>query len=272
MEVMDRIFGVLLREWRGRTKRSQLALAMDAGISQRHLSFLESGRSHPSRETVLKIARALDLPLRSRNDLLLAAGYAPHYPERSLDDAAMRATSDALARILYHHEPYPAMVLDGFWNVVKFNSAASRILARTVDTEAMRRLAPDGKLNFLRMVCSESGLKPRIRSWTATASALLGRLRTEAASAPGCPSENLLHDLLPSFPASFVGEEPLTPVIPMELEVDGKTLSLFNTLTTFGTPQDVTLQELRVEMSFPMDDATDRILRTWASAEVNAAS
>jgi transcriptional regulator with XRE-family HTH domain len=231
--------GVLLREWRGVRHVSQLTLALEAGISQRHLSFIESGRAKPSREMVLHIAAALDMPLRARNDLLGAAGFASFYPERPLDASKMERAREALGRILAHHEPYPAMVLDRSWNIVMRNRAAARIVARCVDETAMAQLSPDGRLNFLRMYFDSNGMRPRVRSWDRTGPSLIARVRREAAAYPGSPSETLLRELLPGAPAGMIPDDedlPLEPTVTLEIDIDGVILRLFNTLTTFGTP------------------------------------
>lgn len=263
----------LLREWRGSRRVSQLSLAMTAEISQRHLSFIESGRAQPSREMILKIAEALDMPLRARNDLLVAAGFAPFYPERPLDSGEMGRAREALARVLAHHEPFPSMVLDRSWNIVMSNNASKRIIARCVDAPSLAKLSPSILSNFMRLMFHPSGIRPRIKSWKRTAPILIARLRREAASYPGSssepsPSAELLRELLPTAPSAFtpgLDDAPLAPTVPLELEVGDSTLRLFNTLTTFGTPQDVTLQELRIEMSFPADGASDALLRAWAA-------
>ena len=260
--------GGLLREWRAVRHASQLTLALDAEISQRHLSFIESGRTAPSRAMVLRLAAALDLPLRARNDLLGAAGYAQVYPERPLGAAEMERVREALGRILAHQEPYPALVLDRAWNIIMRNNAAARILARCVDEAALVRRSPDGRLNFLRVYFDPDGLRRHIRSWDRTGPSLMARLRREAAAYPGSPSEALLRELLPGAPPAVLpaaGDAALAPTLPLELAIDGGTLRLFNTLTTFGTPQDVTLQELRIEMSFPANDESDALLRRWAN-------
>jgi transcriptional regulator with XRE-family HTH domain len=262
------MLGRMLREWRAVRHHSQLALALKAEISQRHLSFIESGRARPSREMVVKLAAALDLPLRVRNEMLAAAGYAAIYPERDLDAAAMQSAREALERILAHQEPYPAMVLDRWWNMVMRNDANVRVVTRCVDPAALATLAPGGRLNFMRLMFAPNGMRPRIRSWPSTGSYLMARLRREVAAAPGSPSEALLQELAPYAPPIHVlsNDLPLTATAPLEIELDdGAVLRLFNTLTTFGTPQDVTLDELRVEMSFPADAASDMLLRRWAS-------
>lgn len=236
-------------------------------MSQRHLSFIECGKTAPSRQAVLCLAAALDMPLRSRNELLHAAGFAPVYPERPLDAPTLEQTRKMLVRVLKHHEPYPSMVLDRYWNIVMRNVASKRIVGMCLEEAAQLRLSTGGKLNFMRMMFHPKGLRPYIRNWEDTAQALLSRLRREAASNPGSPSESLLHELLSQEAhtgVTIAGEALLQPVAALELEIGGKILRLFNTLTTFGTPQDVTLQELRIEMSFPMDDATARLLRSFA--------
>jgi transcriptional regulator with XRE-family HTH domain len=260
-------FGSLLADWRSLRRVSQMTLALDAEISQRHLSFIESGRAKPSRETVLAITEALDLPLRARNELLDAAGFAAFYPERPLEGADMDRARETLKRILAHHEPYPAMVLDRSWNILMKNNASKRIISHFLDEDAIARLSPDGRPNFMRVMFHPNGLRPYVRSWTRTGPILFGRLRREAAAYPGSPSQSLLHELLQSTPTKYIPEiddAPLSPTVALELEIGDEVLRLFNTLTTFGTPQDVTLQELRIEMSFPADDTSDALLRRWA--------
>ena len=260
-------FGSLLADWRRLRRVSQMTLSMDAEISQRHISFVESGRARPSRETVLAITEALDMPLRARNELLDAAGFAAFYPERPLEGAEMDRSRETLRRILAHHEPYPAMVLDRSWNILMKNDASKRIISKFLDEPAIAHLSPDGRSNFIRLMFHPNGMKPHVRSWARTAPILIGRLRREAAAYPGSPSENLLRELLPGAPAAFipgVDDAPLAPTVALELEIGDELLRLFNTLTTFGTPQDVTLQELRIEMSFPADDASEALLRRWA--------
>jgi transcriptional regulator with XRE-family HTH domain len=260
-------FGSLLADWRRLRRVSQMTLALDAEISQRHLSFIESGRARPSRETVLAITEALDMPLRARNELLDAAGFAAFYPERPLEGVEMDRARETLTRILAHHEPYPAMVLDRSWNILMKNDASKKIISHFLDEAALSQLSPDGRPNFMRTMFHPNGLRPHVRSWARTGPILIGRLRREAAAYPGSPSKNLLRELLQGTPTAFIpgiDDAPLVPTVALELEIGDEVLRLFNTLTTFGTPQDVTLQELRIEMSFPADDASDALLRHWA--------
>jgi transcriptional regulator with XRE-family HTH domain len=252
-------FGVRLSEWRARRRESQLDLAISANISQRHLSFVESGRTLPSRDMVIRLCDALDIPLRARNELLLSAGYAALYPERPLDILEMESVRDALDRIVSHHDPYPAFVVDRDWRVVMSNASAARVVSACFDDATLRALSPGGTLNFMLMMFEPSQMRPRILNWPAVGPRLLSRLRSEARGDPNSPSMALLKELSSSIKADVTLEEQEQiefPIVPLELRIAGRTLRLFNTITTFGTPQDVGLQELRIEMSFPMDAAT----------------
>jgi transcriptional regulator with XRE-family HTH domain len=184
-------FGSMLSEWRATRRLSQLDLALLTGVSQRHISFVESGRAQPSRDIVFKLADGLDLPLRARNDIFLAAGYAPAYPERHLDLTEMKAARDALELILTHHEPYPAIVMDANWNIVMQNGGSTRIIACCLDGGAIRALSPDGQLNFMQLMFSTNGLRPNIMNWAQTRAALLNRLRRESAGDPNSISGKL---------------------------------------------------------------------------------
>jgi len=270
MATMKSGFGSILSEWRAVRRLSQLDLALLTGISQRHISFVESGRAQPSRDMIFKLADGLDLPLRVRNDIFLAAGYAPVYRERRLDLAEMNSARDALERILRHHEPYPAIVTDAGWNIIMQNAAASRIVARCVATDALRTLSPDGPLNFMLLMFSADGLRPRIRNWAQTRAALLGRLRREAASNPNSISEKLRRELdIPAnSPGNVVAQQDQLddPFLTLELAVGDASIRLFSTFMTFGTPQDVMVQELRIDMSFPADETTRRFLTAAAEA------
>jgi len=268
-------FGSILSEWRAVRRLSQLDLALLTGISQRHISFVESGRAQPSRDMIFKLADGLDLPLRARNDLFLAAGYAPAYPERRLELAEMKAARQALEMILKHHEPYPAVVTDGNWNIVMQNAAASRIVAYCVGAKAMRQLFPDGVVNFMHLMFSPDGLRPHVLNWTHTRAALLNRLRRESAGSSGSASEALRRKFDSDAPAPAaeitLHDERLDPMLSLELSVGDARLRLFNTFTTFGTPQDVLLQELRIDMSFPADEASRSFLDAAAEVGVEGA-
>ncbi len=252
---------------------SQLDVALAASVSQRHVSFVESGRAQPSREMILKLAAGLDLPLRARNDLFLAAGYAPIYSERRLDLAEMSAAREALELILRHHEPYPAIVMDARWNIVMQNAAAARIVAACVPADALRRLSSGGALNFIRLMLAPDGLRPCIVNWANTRAALLGRLGREAAANPLSPSAQLRREFDEGERAvdRAVDDRPVDPMLALELRVGEARMRLFSAFATFGTPQDVTLQELRIDMSFPADEPTRRLLIAAAGDGVDAA-
>ena len=261
-------FGVGLGRWRAARRESQLSLAGLAGVSQRHLSFIESGRSRPSREMVVRLCESLDIPLRARNELLAAAGFAPLYPERPLGGGPeLAVVRGALELILAHHEPYPAFVLDRAWRVVMSNAAGERLVAACVDAETLARLSETGALNFMRLMFEPHQMRPRIRNWTEVEQRLLARLRREAGGDPTSPSALLLAEVGPSEPRTPSAEtEALAPLVPVELVIDDGVLRLFNAITTFGTPQDVTVQELRIELSFPADAASQQLLVALADA------
>jgi transcriptional regulator with XRE-family HTH domain len=275
VEPMKSSFGSILSEWRAVRRLSQLDLASLTGISQRHISFVESGRAQPSRDMIFKLAGGLDLPLRARNDLLLAAGYAPAFAERRLELAEMKAAREALEMILRHHEPYPAIVMDASWNIVIQNAAASRIVAWCPGADKLARLFPDGVVNFMQLMFSESGLRPHIANWAHTRLALLNRLRREAAGNPASPSQALRRKF--DCDAQTAGEELMLhdespdPMLSLDLRVGHTRLRLFNTFTTFGTPQDILLQELRIDLSFPADEATRRFLDAAAEGGIEGA-
>jgi transcriptional regulator with XRE-family HTH domain len=243
-----------------------LSLAMNANVSQRHVSFLESGRAKPSREMVIRLGETLDIPLRARNELLVLAGYAPLYGQRSLAAGEMAHVRDALQRIIAHHEPYPAFVLDRAWNVVLNNDAATRVVVASIGEAALSALFPDGAVNFMRMMFSPNGMRAHMSNWDSVALLLLARLRREAAVDPGSPSTTLLREFAAPRSAEMSDVE-LTPTTPAEILIGERRLRLFNTITTFGTPQDVTVQELRIEMSFPADADSEAMLRGFAKGE-----
>jgi transcriptional regulator with XRE-family HTH domain len=251
--------GGLLRQWRAARRLSQLALALDADVSSRHLSFVETGRAQPSREMVLRLADALSVPLRERNALLLSAGFAPLFRETDLEAPEMVAARQAVEFILAHQEPYPAIVVDRHWNVLRANGATQRILGRFLAAP------PAGPLNAMRLVFHPGGLRPFVENWEEVAGALMERLHREAAGPPDEETRALRDELLacPGVPARWRTPEldrPPAPLLSIVYRKDDLRLAFFTTITTFGTPQDVTLQELRIECFFPADEATRRAL------------
>jgi transcriptional regulator with XRE-family HTH domain len=262
-------FGPVLRELRKARELSQLALAELAVTSQRHLSFLEKGRSQPSRAMVLQIAAALRLSLRNRNRLLLAAGYAAAYPQRALTDAGMEPLRQALQRMLRHHKPYPAIVVNRRWDLVLMNGTVARLFALVGDGEAIwRKVCPDGRRNILKMIFHPEGLKPYIRNFDDVARMLLGYVQREAAESSDAAAilEEVLRET--GLPRRFRVQEPMpepSPVFTTNLEANGVKLRLFTMISTFGTPQDVTADELRVGSFYPVDDESEAFLRNLAA-------
>ena len=262
-------FGELLRRWRERRRLSQLDLATDAEISTRHLSFIETGRAQPSREMVLLLARALDVPLRDRNDLLVAAGYAAIYRESGLGAPALAQARRALDFILRQQEPYPALVLDRHWNVLEVNVASARFQERFLDPQAVAELGPP---NAMRLMFHPRALRPHIVNWEAAAASLIQWLHRDVVSGfGGAEARALLDELLayPDVPSQWHTldlDASLAPFLPIEFRKDALTLRYFTTLTTLGTPHDITLQELRIESFFPADEATEASSRALAGA------
>lgn len=252
-------FGTLLQHWRQVRRMSQLALANEAEVSPRHICFLEIGRAQPSRDMVLLLANTLDVPLREQNVLLLAAGYSPVYRETELAAPELGAVRSALQAILRQQEPYPAVVMNRSWDVLTSNDAASRFFGFLLDP------APaSGPANVIRMMFDPQGLRPFVVNWEAVAEALITRIHREAVG--GAPDEatlQLLAEVLafPGVPRRWQRpnpETPLLPVIPVTFRKGAKTFAYFSTVTTLGTAQDVTLQELRIECFFPLDAETER--------------
>src|SRR5690242_1955816 len=256
----SRPIGDLLREWRRHRRLSQLDLATGAEISTRHLSFVESGRANPSRDMILHLAEYLDVPLRERNALLVAAGFAPAFRERALDDPALataRATIDLLLKGL---EPYPALAVDRHWQLVASNQATLRLLGGV----APELLEPP--VNVLRLSLHPAGLAPRIRNLGQWRAHLLHRLRQQIDASHDPQLIDLLRELqtLPvpdGTPGADIGS---SIAVPMQLEVEGHVLSMLSTTTVFGTPVDITLAELALEAFVPADAATAERLRAMA--------
>jgi transcriptional regulator with XRE-family HTH domain len=266
-------FGHLLRAWRSTRRLSQLELALDAAVSQRHLSFLESGRSRPSREMVLALSDALDVPLRERNTLLTAAGFAPCFPERALADDGMTAVRGALTRMLDHHEPFPAVVIDRTYDLLMANRAFEALVGLFGDPDTVwQACCPDGPRNLLRLTFDPAGARPFIRNFESIAPVMIARSLREAAVRGGplpAALEALRSD--PEIPAHWYTPAPdyePPPVLPLVLGRGEVELRLFTLIATFGTPADVTTDEIRVESFFPADPATERFLRGLAEQPV----
>jgi len=259
--------GRLLQHWRRARGHSQMALALRAGVSTRHLGFVEVGRANPSREMVLLLAGALDVPLRERNALLVAAGFAPLYRETGLDAPGLAQARRALALILARQEPHPAVVMDRHWNIVLTNAAAPRFFALFLEPEA-----GGPPPNVLRMMFDPRGLRPYVANWEAVAESLVYRAHREALG--GLPDEEtrrLLDEVLaqPGVPARWRTPDlhaRAEPYVAVRFRRGSLAFDYFSTVTTLGTPQDVTLQEMRIECFFPADPATEEAAQRLAAA------
>jgi transcriptional regulator with XRE-family HTH domain len=271
-------FGSALRYWRTRRGYSQLRLAVDSSVSQRHLSFLESGRAQPSRDLVLKLGIALDVPLRQRNAMLLAAGFAPAYQERNLSDPELSSVMQALDFMLRQQAPFPALVVDRLWNLVRFNEPAAGFMKWLLGMPADAVIPRDGSINVLRLMLDPAGLRPRLVNWQAVcADSLLWIQREAMADGPGSEATALLAELsaLPGIAGGLTAdhhvpnlERRALPFLPLTLAHEGVELNLFTTITTLGTPHDVTVHELRLEAFFPADGTT----ADWFRARFGAAT
>ena len=258
--------GALVRDWRQRRRRSQLDLALETGVSTRHLSFVETGRARPSPELLLALADQLEIPLRDRNALLLAAGYAPRYGETGLDDPAMTAVHAALQRMLTLHDPYPAVVIGQNWDVMQANEAAGRLVAALPPALAVP------PLNVFRACLHPEGLAAATLNFPEWAGYLLGQLsRLRLLTAD--PAVAALAGEVARYPnvaalgdwrAAAPGAGGRAVLVPWRARLRGAELSLFTTLTTFGAPRDVTVAEAAVELFWPADEHSAAVLRAWA--------
>jgi transcriptional regulator with XRE-family HTH domain len=265
MPTPTRPAGSLLREWRQRRRLSQLACALEAEISQKHLSFVESGRSRPSREMVLHLTERLGVPLRERNAIMLAAGYAPVFPERSLDDPALGPARAAVELILKGHESYPALAVDRRWTLLGANAAVGRLLGLVADPELLQP-----PVNVLRLSLAPGGLAPHIVNLAEWRGHVLERLRQQV-SLTGDHGLAALHAALQRLPGPETAPAPdfastLGGVaVPLRIRTPEGVLSLISTTTVFGTPVDVTLSELALETFFRADEETAAALRAMAA-------
>ena len=269
--------GNLLRHWRTLRGKNQMDLSIETGISQRHISFIESGRSTPSRQTLLEIAQGLDVPLRERNALLLSAGFAPVYSEAAWNSAQMQSVTKALERILRQHEPFPALVMDRYWNVLMMNDSAPRFFNCFIDMSQRK-----GPRNMLHLMFDPDGMRPFVERWDEVATSLIHRVRTEATgrvidektrellaallaySDASIGSRPAGHTARQNRPASrdenhrATGTASILPMIPISFRKSERVLNYFSLVTTVGTPQTVAAQELRIETMFPTDEETEK--------------
>ncbi|MET9384491.1 helix-turn-helix transcriptional regulator [Streptomyces sp. NPDC002928] len=258
----DKGVGPLLRAWRERRRVSQLELALRADSSARHISFIETGRSRPSEEMVLRLAEHLDVPVRERNALLLAAGYAPHYPETPLDDPALGALREGMERLIQGYEPYPALVVDAMYTVVAANRGITMLLAGVAES----LLVPP--LNAMRLTLHPEGLAPRIRNLREWRGHLLAQMERQIALYRS-DALRALYEEVAAYPVPETGpqdREPAEPVpyfaLPMQVEHEGRVLSFISSISTFNTPMDVTVAELAIETFLPADPATVKYLHS----------
>jgi transcriptional regulator with XRE-family HTH domain len=250
--------GVLLRRWRETRGKSQLDLSVDAGVSQKHISFVESGRTAPSRQMLLDLAQALDIPLRERNALLIAGGYAPIYSESRLDEPVMKTIDVALRRMLRQHEPFPALVMDRYWDVLFTNEASPRFFNCFIDMSARPR-----PRNLLHLMFDPDGMRPFLANWSEAERGLLSRIYRESLGHVVDIKTKRLLDELSRYPDVKVKWRAPTPrddmpMIPLAFSKNGLTLNYFSLITTVGTPQTIAAEELRIECMFPADEATER--------------
>ena len=268
--------GPLLRHWRAARRMSQLDLALEANVSTRHVSFVETGRAQPSRDLVLSLAQVLDVPARERNALLLAAGYAPFYRESDLAAPALATIRRALALILRQQDPFPTVALDRGWQIVMANAAWLHLAALLgVGGGEPGTILPEPRANILRLLFDPAGLRPHVANWAEVAPLMLRRARHDAAGQPD--SHALLDELLagPGIPADWrTPARDLAPggglLVPVTLTLGDRTANLLSTITTLGTAQDLTLQELHIEAFYPADSETEVLLRDMANAERGA--
>ena len=252
-------FANTLKKWRKFRKFSQLDLSLEAGISQRHLSFLESGRSRPGKETIMELAEALSMPLRDRNQLLNSAGFTAVYKERAIDDTTMVTIQNALKMTLDHHEPFPALAVDRKWNLFMANNASMKLIELMGPPD--QSLFEEGKLNVYRMTFSEYGFRPFISNWSQIANPLLLRLQREVNDDPANEFLSGLLDEMQrlSCTENYSAEDiaaTVAPVLSLHMKLGDIELKMFSMISSFGTALDVTASEIKVETFFPADDFT----------------
>lgn len=255
-------FPRLLRVWRQRRRMSQLDLALESGVSQRHVSFLESGRANPSRSMILQLSETLDVPLRDRNHWLTSAGFAPVFKARALDDPQMGQVMAAVRMMLTAHEPFPALALDRAWNIRMSNASFDRMIGLLGDDIWDRIGGP--QRNLMRLFFHPLGIRPFVTNWDAVGHLIWQRARREAEELAGGEMKAVLDDLMPLQEADILwsaAETALVPVMPFNMAIGDLRISMFTVIATFGTAQDVTADELRIETLFPADPATEALFR-----------
>ncbi|NJL61233.1 MAG: helix-turn-helix transcriptional regulator [Methylacidiphilales bacterium] len=257
-------FATLLKQWRNQRGFSQLDLALASEVSQRHISFLESGRAKPSREMVLQLATVLEIPLRQQNLMLTSAGFAAVHTETDISAPEMTSIRKAINFMLQQQEPLPAIVVDRYWNLLLTNQGANRLLATFIDADKLQtNFCIDGKINLMRVVFHSQGLRPFILNWEEFASHLLQRLHREAIAEGESPQSQALLKELMSYPGVLEiwhtsnrnNQNDL--LLAIHLQKNDLELQFFSTIATLGTPYDITLQELRIECLFPATEATE---------------
>ena len=259
-----------LRYWRDKRGYSQLQLSAIGDVSQRHLSFLESGRSQPSKELILKLGVALDIPLRQRNVMLLAAGFAPAYQERQLSNPEMASVRSAINFMLEQQKPYPAIVVDRLWNLQMHNEPAANLMRWLLGMPDGTPIPGDGAINVIKLMLDPNGMRQFIVNWKETAADLMHWIQREAMSdGPGSEASKLLAEMaemcgMAAGPQAPNLERQVLPFLPVSVSKDGVELNLFTTIATLGTPRDVTLHELRIESFFPADEGTAQWFRELA--------
>ena len=267
-------FPTLLKSWRKQRGLSQLALALASNVSQRHLSFLESGRSQPSREMVLRLGKVLEIPFRDQNTLLTAAGFAPVFVESDLSAPELAPIRQALDFMLHQQEPYPAIVMDRYWNQLESNQAAQRLMAYLIKPEQMSRCCSSvGQVNLIKAMLHPDVLRPVVTNWRTVAAVLIRRVHREVVAAGDNSLSELLFQEMLQLPdvkmlwQSSDDETWQVPLLTVNFEKEGTLLSFFSTLATLGTPYDITLQELRIECLFPANETTAEKMRWLATGE-----
>jgi len=261
----DNGFPLLLKLWRQKRRMSQLELALSSGVSQRHVSFLEKGRAKPSRSMILQLSETLEVPLRDRNEWLTAAGFAPIFRARPLDDPQMNQIMNAVRQILTNHEPFPAIALDRAWNI-RLSNKSFDMMSAMLGQDLWQRVGGKER-NLMRLFFHPNGIRPLVTNWSAIAPLLWHRARREADALGGEEMKQVLVELAPYQDDDTIWtaeETALVPVLPFNIEKDGLRISLFTVIATFGTAQDVTADELRIESLFPADAATEALFRAAA--------